>query len=274
MRPIRFSAVLLLGAAFCPVPYTRADEAPANKLSPAQLRLEVMALRTLHQFQFDADQRAALGKLAPKSPAPVQEKNKLPDAILKKLADLRGALLMGAADRISEIEESLDSLLEKEKRGWEVDVPIGPAARQQVPDLRRLLSARQVVAFLALYQDDVPDPLSELLQALEEAPRINKEEWKGFCANTGEVVGRLAAGLEPDRIQKISTRVSQWLNQVRNLGAKEIDRRRPELQKEARQLLSGVDPVDVLGNVVDHALAELLANPRLPAALDALVRKQ
>jgi hypothetical protein len=257
-------AILFLGGA------NAADEPTTAKLSPTQLRLEVMALRTLHQLQFSPEQRQALRKLAGAGSAALPEADKLSDAVLKNLQQLHGAFLKGAEDRISELEEDLDALLEQEKRTWEVDVKISAGARREVAAVRRLLSARQVAAFLSLYDDDLPDPLAAMMHALDHAPLVKPDEWKAFSDNTGELVGRLVAGLDDGKIRQVATQVSQWLKQAKGLGQKEVEKRRPTMESEACRIVAGTDPIDVLRNIVDHTLAELLSNPRLTAALEAM----
>ncbi len=262
-------AWLLAWAAF----FTGLAAGGETPVSSSKLKMDVMALRALHQFQITPEQRSALRQFPPtkSTPAPAA-KDKISDNLRKKLSDLRQALIKGAEDRISELENDLEK--DQDLTDWELDLEITASVRSQVSNFRKLLSARQVAGFLALYEEDVPDPLSEMLQALELAPTIKAQEWKDYSASAAELVGRQEAGLDPEKINQAPGRVSHWLNQAKGLSEKDLEKKLPELEKEAPQILAGVDPLDVLRNIIDHALAELLANPRLPAVLDALDKQK
>ncbi len=88
-----------------------------------------------------------------------------------------------------------------------------------------------------------------------------------------EEVGRLAAGLDVDKAGQISDQVVQLLIQARALQEQEFKKRQPQLEKEARQIVGEIGPVDVIRHVVEQALAEMLSNPRLTAAIDARLKK-
>ena len=245
------------------------DSSALNDLS-----MEVAALLTLHKFEMTRQQLEVLRKLAPETaPKPAdRDPAKANDQCRQVLTDLRAALLEEKRDedRIGELEEKWEDLRDSDEVDFDDEVDITAAARRRVPDVLRMLSTRQVVAYLSEQEDVLPDPLELLLEALDQVSELSKADWKERCDDIVEEVSWVLGGLDPKASKMVADRVERWLRQVRvSMETGVFPKQRQDFEKSARQFVAQVPPTLVLHNITEHALAELLSNPRLAAALDA-----
>jgi hypothetical protein len=167
----------------------------------------------------------------------------------------------------------LDTLRHAENPEIDDGVEITDAAGERAKEVFKRLSARQVASYLVSAIDEIADPLEEILGALEKVRGLEEKEWKQLREEVSEEVGRLVAGLDAEKAGRIGDRVVQLLIQARALTDEEFKTERMDLEKEARQIVGEIGPLEVLGHTVEQALAELLSNPRLQTALDAVVTK-
>jgi hypothetical protein len=238
--------------------------------------LEVDALLLLHKFNFTTSQLEALRELVPAPlEASVRKEGRAGVRFQKTLASLRLALLRNPDDveRISDLEDALADL----RSGKDVDlddvVAITDSARQRAPELFRTLAAKQVASYVSDLADALPDPLDSLLETLDKANALNDSEWQVLADETAREIGWLLGGLDPEKARAFRDQAEQCLRQARAARGKDFAGQRPALEKAARKLVSQVLPTRVLQHVAEYALAELLSNPRLGAALDARLRK-
>ncbi len=248
---------------------------PADPPSLNEMEMEVDALYVLYQFQFTPEQLRNLQKLARETADDlgVRQAAKASDDYRKTLAALRDALVKADdGDKIAELQEKLDELTAKEKPELDVATEITDAARKRAPEVLRQLSARQVAGYVSIFGDTFPDPREELLGALDKVRGLDDEAWKEFRAQLSEEVGRLVAGLDADKATQIGDKVVQWLIEVRSLGEAELKAQRADLEKKARQIVGDSHPFEVMRHSVELALAELLSNPRLEAAVAARLK--
>ena len=252
------------------------DFAKSRPATLNDMSMEVTALQTLHQFQFTSAQMQTLRKLAKVTcqEAVARSAPKASEKYQHTLADLRKALVeANDSDRIDQLWDELESLQDGENPQLDDSVEITDAARRHAKEVLRLLSAGQVVAYLANYGEDFPDPHQRLLDALDEVRGLDAKQWQQLRDDVSEEVARLTAGLDTDKAEQISDQVVQLLIQVRALKDDEFKRERPELEEKARKIVGKMDPLTVIRHVVEQALAELLSNPRLAAAIDARLKK-
>jgi hypothetical protein len=270
-RALGTAFLLALLTAACPAP-AAADDAKKDGLSLTDLSLEVNALLRMHYFKVTPSQMDRLQKLA-KETAEKPRKRKAgqaSDDLREALESLHGALVEDLDDdQIDSLEERLDDLREAEKPALDDDVEITDAARRRAPEVLRQLSARQVAAYIAANSDDLHDPLERLTEALAKAQELKARAWKELRDETAEEVGLLVAGLDEEKSEKVSSKALTLLSRARGLTAEEFRKQQPELEKEARRIVGDVQPTDVLRHAAEYALAELLSNPRLEAALKA-----
>jgi hypothetical protein len=252
-----------------------AEEARPDAPSPQDLKLEVQALQTLYHFQFTPEQMQRLVKIAadtaprprPRKPAQVSEE------YLQALTDLRNALVDATdEDRIDQLEDRLDELTENEKPDLDEDIKLTAAARRQVAEVLRQLKPAQLAQYLGYIADDVADPLERLQAGLDKARKPPDDDWADQRDEIAEEVGWLVAGVEMDKAHRISERVIALLDEARRLSAAQFKKQRRELDRTAEQIVGGIGPTVVLQNTVEHALAELLSNSQLSAALQARLR--
>ena len=253
-----------------------ADErAKAGPASLNELSMEVAALETLRQFDFTPQQMGRLRKLVKET---AQEAGTRPaaqasDRFRTTLAELRDALVKGDDDeRINKLQDRREELLEKEDPDLDDGVEVTDAARRRAPEVLRQLTAGQVAGYLAGYGDTIPDPREQLLDALDKVRGLGAKEWKEARDQVSETVARLTAGLDVEKAERLSDQVVQLLIQARGMKEEEFKKQRPEMEKTANHIVGDMGPFDVLRHVVEQALAELLSNARLPAALDARLK--
>lgn len=248
----------------------------ADALSLNELELEVDALYVLYQFQFTPEQMQALRKLARETAEELgaRQAPKASADYRKALVTLRDALVKADdADQISKLQDKLDELAAAEEPELDTGFEVSDAARQRAPALLRSLSARQVAAYVSVYGDALPDPAELLRDALGEVRGLEGEEWKEFREQLSEEVGRLVAGLDADKASRVGDKVVQWLIEVRSLGDADFKAQRSELEAKAKkQIVGDLHPLDVVRHTLEFALAELLSNPRLEAALAARLK--
>jgi hypothetical protein len=261
---IILSAVLLAPAS------SRAAEPKADRLSLSNLSLEVAALQTLQRFQMTATQMEALRKLAPDTVQTAKRQaGKASDKYRQTLVDLRAALLRGDEDRVEQLEDRLAEIDDAEEAELDDEIEITATARRRASEVLLTLSPRQVAAFLS----DPPEPMERMMLAFDAVGRLKDDDWKDFSEDlVGELSWQLG-GLDPDRSRMVADKVAQFLGMLRSMKKDELKKQRPDLEKAARQFVGSVPPTVVLHNAAEHALAELLSNPRLSSAIEARLKK-
>ena len=238
------------------------------------LSMEVVALQALHQLQATPAQLEELKRLAAATAEKVGPRRQVEvsDKFHKTLAQLRDALVEGKDERIDELNRTIDGLREKEQPELDDFTEISDSARREAAALLRRFSARQVAGFLADYADDFPDPVEMLTGACQEVRKLSGREWGGLRDDVAEQVGWLVAGLDGDAEEQARDRAAALLTRARQMSEKDFKKQRPELEKAARELAAKVGPTDVHRHFMEHALAELLSNPRLGAAVEARLK--
>jgi hypothetical protein len=238
--------------------------------------MEVVALRELKFLQAKPGQLEALRKLARETaPAPgARPPVKESEAFRKALTGLRDALVKGDVDRVNTLQKKVDDLREAEEIELTDQFELTDAARRRAGEALRLFNANQLAVYLAFYADDVADPLERVLGAMAEMRDLEGEEAEELRDAVAQQVGWLVAGLDLGRSGKVSAQVTALLDRARGLEDAAYAKQRPELEKAAGQIVGAVAPLEVLRHYLEWAMAELLSNPRLPGALDALLGKK
>jgi hypothetical protein len=242
-----------------------------------QLSLEVSALQMLHHLSVSPAQLQQFRKLAKetRSKESDDKPGKGSDKIRTALTEVRQALLDNKEpEHIDKLVEKLDALREEEKPDLDDDVDLTEAARRRAPEALRLLGAPQVAVYLSGLIGEVGDPQSRLVEALDQVRTLSADQWKEFRANFGDEIGRLVAGVDAEKADKISDEVVQLLIVARSLKDAEFKTQRPDLEKSALKIVGEIGPFQVLQNVMENVMATLLSNPRLTAAIDARLLKK
>lgn len=245
-------------------------EEPRDTTSVANLLLEIEALQLFRQLGLSPEQLAQLRVLAKETAEPPQPRPaepKVGDQLRKTARELHAALLTGDHTRIDELGDRLIELREAEMEPLGDDYEMTEAAREQAPKLLRALAPAQVAAFIGALADSVPDPLEAIVDSLGQVRDMKNKDWESFREGLAEDMGRLIAGLDPDKAGECGDKVIQLLIISRSLSDEEFKQRKPDLEKKAAAIVGDVGPIDILRNEVEFRLAEMLSNPRLEAAL-------
>jgi hypothetical protein len=249
---------------------------PQRRFSIHELSLEVAALQSLYDFRFTPVQLKVLAKLAPETREDDRPRTRVRvsrefeqalQALHKALSD------PSDEDRINEALEAYAKIQEKEDPDLEDQVEITDAAKEKAPEILRSLSARQLATFLAGYGDEFPDPVEDLKEGIVKVRELPDEQWKALRRVIGQSIGDQVAGLDGDKATQVSDEVVQILIQARSLDAKKFEQERPALEKKIQDLVKNVGPLEVIRNTAEIALATLLSNPRLEAAIKARTKR-
>jgi ribosomal protein L10 len=279
LKRFSFGLIPLSVAALLSISSNVQGEEPKST-SPAtlnQLILEVSALQILHNLNATPAQLQQLRKLAKETQSKDADlkPGKSSDKFRATLLEMHQALLESKnPDQIDKLSEKLDSLREEEKPELEDDVDLTESARQRAPEALRLLGAPQVAAYLSGLVGDIGDPRARLVEALNQVRTMSHDQWTAFRGNFGDEIGRLIAGVDSEKSDKISDQVVQLLLVARSLKEAEFKTQRPDLEKTALKIVGDIGPFQVLQNVMENVMATLLSNPRVSAAIDARLQKK
>ena len=246
--------------------------ADPEQSSASELKLEVQVLQALYRFQMTPAQMRFLATLAPRTaPAPRHRKpGEVSDDYRQLLLDLRGALLdVNDEENVDSLEDKLDQLTEDEKPALDDDIEMSREARKSAPDVLRRLKPSQLAHYLGYVEDDVADPHERLRDGLAQVRAAPEDEWEAKRDEIAEEVGWLVVGVDLKNSGRITARAAAILSKARGLSAEDHKKQRLELEREADTIVGDVGPATVLEHTIEHALAELLSNPRLASALAA-----
>jgi hypothetical protein len=243
----------------------------ADVTSLNDVSMEVDALLTLHHFQMSREQLATLRRWAAdtmQKPTKRQPPRATPE-YRRALLELYVALRDHAEDaRIDELTEKLDDVAEDSDPDIDDDVELTPASRKRAPEAFALLNKQQVARFFE-HQEEPKDAKEMLRSAIDHAGKASDAEWKELSEEIISDLGNQRGGVEIDRARTAAGQLTSWLRMVRSLSDRERQQKRPELEKALMDLVDTVSPEQMRENLAMRALAELLANPRLVAAIDA-----
>ncbi len=248
-----------------------ADKQAEKPPAAAELMQDITILQTLYALRLSPEQRKALHTLARQTaarPRPPQEV-KVSAELQRTLVQLREALVKEDEDQVEKLGEKLDKLRKAEKVTFDDEVELTEAARRRASEALKLLTGRQVAAYLGATADDIQDPVALVIDALAKVRSMSDDDWKELRDDVADRVALLVAGLDDERADEVSERVAAILIEAHNLSDEQFKTRRPGLEKEARKVRGDLGPTDVLRNILERTLAEVLSNPRLPAALEA-----
>lgn len=269
--PILFA----LGCALLLLARARADQpATDGKVAANDLSMEVAALRALHQFHLTADQLKSLRTIAAKcaDKSKEREEGKASPKFTKALQALRAALVEADDEAIAKADEELEEVREAEEPELDDEVEITGEARLRTPDVMRLLKAPQLARWLAHNAEAVADPRDLLQAAVTKVRTLKGEEFIAMREEVADEVGRLLAGVQAKKAERIHDKVFGLLTRAHDLTDDEATKKEPELTKEIDEIVGRTSATDVIRHAVELAVAELLSNPRLPAALDARLK--
>lgn len=239
------------------------------------LKLEVDALEKLYHLELNARQLTALVPLAEKSAAkmPGTKEVQAGEEYRNVLKALHDALLSQEEERIHELSDKLGELQEKETISIDDTFDMTDAAMAAATPAFRLLSAAQVVSYLAALDDEVPDPAERILSALEEGAESKDDEWKHLRDETAEEVAWLAAGFKTESATRVKNSVIAFLDRNHRLQGEALTKQWTNLEKDAHNLVRNVTSLMVMQHYMERELAELLSNPRAATVIRSSIKK-
>jgi hypothetical protein len=232
------------------------------------LDAEVHALQVLFNLDANPDQLALLAKLAPSTqqPAPPRKDTKVSPAFVKALTGVRDALASFDADAIDAAYKKLDEARAKDDPPFD-PIEMTAAARKEAPALLRRFSARQVALYVAGIAD-FPDPVELLTAAMDDGRQLRGKGWAQRRDEVAFECGGLIGGVEEKAELAARQKATDLLEKAQALDDAEYARQKAALRDEARALLGGLGPTDVIRHHVERALAEALSNHRLAKAVE------
>jgi hypothetical protein len=246
-----------------------AQKAPGQPApeDPRIMSLEVAALGTLRHLDLaPAQLRELLGmaKGCASALKPTARSRTTP-AFVKTLTSLRTALLTEDSDRIDELKEKLESIMEDDNIQLDDRVPISAAARRQAAPFVRTLKPSQVMAKLELLDEDEIEPFEMMSWALERGKTAGAAQWKAIRDDAAVDAAWLIAGSDETKSGPVARQIAFVLDlHHQGAGGKGPKVRLPDLEKQVNQWTARLDPFDILRHAMQREIAELLSNPRLP----------
>jgi len=258
------------------LPAQARDEQKADKKpSLADISLEVQTLRTFYTLKLTDEQLKQIARLAKETAEPERQRPqpKASDEARRVLTDLRDALIDGTDDdKIGELEDELEQLMAKEKPQLEDSYDYTKAARLRTPEVLKSLKVVQLAAYYSSVSEDLVEPLPQLTAALEQVRGLPRAEWREKRDEIADEVAWAVAGVDAARTETISDKVVALLSKARSLGKEEFKAQKAELEKEAKALVGDVGPDELLRHNAERAIADMLSNPRLEAAIKAKLK--
>jgi hypothetical protein len=243
------------------------DPATAKKIDDlTNLSMEVEALQALHALEItNAQLRDLLGIAKECAEKPrTRTPAKASDAYRKALLDLRNALIRRDADRIDELKEKLDDLVETESPELDTDFETTAAARTNAPSTFKRLEFKQLLAFVHDQGDMLADPRESISSALQAGKDKKGDDWTAIRDQAADAVADVLAGANAAKVAEASRSVKALLDKWHGKAASA-----EALEPEIKQIVGGQSPTDLLRNAIESHLASILSNPRMPAAIEA-----
>lgn len=247
------------------------DRAGAATVDLTQVHMEIEAVNLLTTLDLTVKQLDALAALAkdtigkPRARQPV----KVSAAYRETLLALHAALKKGDDDQIDDLQEKLDDLAIKEEVAFDDDVELTDGSRDKAGEFLRRLRVTQLTALISTV--DIDDPLELLEDALEDAQDLKGQEWKDARAEAADNVAVLLAGVNKTQYDVVKQKVINLLDKAHK-QKKGFAKQLKAFKSEAHEIADAVGSFDVVKNKLTWTLAELLANPALPAAI--VMRKE
>lgn len=145
------------------------------------------------------------------------------------LVNLRAALIAEDEDRIADLDKKLQDLQKAEDADLDDRVEISDEARKRTANFVRLhCSADQVIAYLASYGKDLPNPRTLLFKTMRVGPKATNgkkptpEEWKEIRAFTIREVTWQVGGLNVAKGDQIGTRVGELLDKAYAMSEEDL----------------------------------------------------
>jgi hypothetical protein len=236
--------------------------------------MEIDALRTLHSLELKDSQLKNLAKMAADTAGKIGKRKaaKASDKYLKLLVELRDAYAKNDEDKLNEGEEKLGMLNDTETPELDDAVEMTDASREKAPELLKMLTVAQVANYVTNHTEDFADPYEKILDGFTEGRTLKAEEWNETRDEIADTVGNLVGGIDSEKANKVTEDVKALLDKANKLTEANYKKQAEKLRMDARAIVGDLGPTEILKNSLEHALATMLSNPRLPAAVDGRIK--
>lgn len=252
------------------------DKQPAqdNKQPAHEISLEVQALRAVHALKLTDEQLKLAVRFTKETAEPERKRatRKVSDAYRKALLDLHDALLAADDDKIDNLEEEFEKLIDKDKPDLDDTYEITKGARKRTPEFIKSLTVRQLADFYSASVDDVKEPVALMMEALDKYRGLDKKEWTDKRDDIAVDVAWAVAGLDETKADKARDKAVALLDKGHSLRNNEFKTKKAALEKEAKTFAGDVGPDALLRHYAEHTVADMLSNPRLEAAVKARMK--
>ena len=268
-------ALLTIGAK----PKPKQKEPPPSVL-PADLNkasLRVHAMDMLYELDLSAEQLKMLRSAADGT---ADDRDRSPAAGNAKLVtafnDFFKALLnRGDDEQIARLRNHLTELATADDVHLDDDVEPTDVARAKAAAVFRHFNAGQIAAYLAAHADQVADPVERMIAELPELnDTTTAEEADTQILQISAEIGRLVAGQDKRASSAAAGQVSAWFKANRHLSDAELISNRLTLEASAKKVIGDVPAMDILTHFMENHTADLLSNPQLPQAIEAVLAAQ
>jgi hypothetical protein len=252
----------------------RADDSPttAPAISTADLELQVAALTTLDELDVTPEQVKQLTAMAAETAAtpatdalPARGSSEYHTALLA----LRDALAGGEDDKVDDAEEKVDDLRDSQNIEPSVEFDITDAAKAKAPGALKLMGTSQIANYISMHSDEVPDAMDTILDGLDKCKDGSDADFASMRDEAADQVGLLAAGLDKTAADAVGQKVTDLLNQARQMPQKKLDAGRPALERAAQKITRSIDSFTGLRHWMSREMADLLSNPQITQVLAA-----
>ena len=272
-------ALAMLGAAKPKAKPAAAKPEPAagpelpKDLNLASLR--VHAVDTLYELDLSPEQLGKLKAVA-KETASKQKRTAAAPSADEKLSsamnDFYRSLLSHQEDQdIAKLRNQLTELSADDAVHLDDEVEATDAARAKAPEICRQFSPGQIAAYLASHADEMTDPDEKMVTLLAELHDLTTAEGEELVSDTGDEIGRLIAGQDKPKAAAVTARIKDWWKVNRELTEEQLVTQHTALLSSAKKVLGDVSPIEILGHWMEEETANLLANPQLPEAIEAVL---
>ena len=168
------------------------------------LRFEVDAIEFLLILDLEKNQKEILKKLVvEKIDFEILDIPKYTEEYLKKLRNVRNALLEDNEELADNLRLELDDIVEKNMIEVDYVYEVNESSRRNAKDFLKLLRIDQLSSLISFNSDEFQPPLRVLMNAVRELPDLAKDEKQDSYDEILEVVVISLAGVDIEKEKKI-----------------------------------------------------------------------
>lgn len=245
------------------------------------LRFEVDAIEFLLILDLEKNQKELLKKLViEKIDFEILDVPKYTEEYLKKLRNVRNALLEDNDELADDLRLELDDIVEKNMIEVDYVYEVNESSRRNAKDFLKLLRIDQLSIFISFNSDEFQSPLRALMDAVREFPDLVQDEKQESYDEILETVVISLAGVDIEKEKKIRKEVELFLDDVLKLSPLKEDAKVKEKQAQnkpfvarAKNIVGDIGVMEILQNNVEYLLAKQLSNPQFANALSKISKK-